>query len=492
MSFRTQRWLTACILAWSAVSFLPIMAQGQTVAKCAAKKTEAAGDHLKAILVCQAKARNPRFNGQKCLQRANDNLVDAFATAEKKGGCVTTGDDDAVLVLNGATFDDVVNRLPYSDECAAAKLKASGRYAGAVLTCTARAVKAGTTASSDCLDRAAATMASAFARADSTGECANMGDLDIILSTLDDGVDEVVDNLPPVPATPTATATASATFTSTLPPTSTPVPPTRTPTSIAPTYTPATPSGTCGGTSYGGYCWYLGGNGQSCDAVCASRSGTCNLNGTHGYAGGGGTAANCNAVLDAMNFGTVPNASTMSEGYAGYGGGCTVNYSVNGRIHWNGTTTCDAHDSINAPVCACDVGSGPTHTATPMPTSTPTPVPPTVPPGGCSGAQVAGYCWYLGNGGQSCDAVCAARGGTCNLDGTHGYAGGGGSAANCNAVLDALHLATIPATSMIEGGDSAAGCVADHELFRRVHFSGSTSCASSDAILGRTCACDMP
>lgn len=466
----------------TAVLALTATAHAQTAAKCAAKKTQAAGAHLKAILVCQAKgASNPRFDQQKCFQRANDNLVDAFATAEAKGGCVTTGDDDSILILNGDTFDDVVGKLPYSDACAATKLKASGRYANAALSCTVKAIKVGTAASNDCLDRATATLETSFARADSSGECATAGNLDAILAAVDAGVDDVTDTLPPILPTPTATATASATYTYTIPPTDTPVPPTNTPTSIPPTNTPATPTGPCNGTQVGGFCWYLGSPNQTCDTVCAAHASTCNINGTSGYAGAGGTAANCNAVLDAMNLGTAPNASTMHEGYAGYGGGCSVNYGINQRIHWNGYTACDARDSVNANVCACDPSSQPTNTPTP------TPVPPTATPG-CGGAQVGGFCWYLGGQGQSCDAVCSARGSTCNLAGTD-YAGGGGTAAECNAVLDALHLGTVPASTMVEGGSSPHGCSVDYGFFQRVHFSGMTSCAASDALMGRACAC---
>lgn len=58
------------------------------------------------------------------------------------------------------------------------------------------------------------------------------------------------------------------------------------------------PSG-CGGASVGGYCWYVGGQGQSCTTVCSSRGGV-NMAGTKDYAGSGGNLTRCKAVASAL------------------------------------------------------------------------------------------------------------------------------------------------------------------------------------------------
>lgn len=55
----------------------------------------------------------------------------------------------------------------------------------------------------------------------------------------------------------------------------------------------------CGGTSYGGYCWYHGPTRGSCVDACASRGGG-NSAGTINYVGSGGSDANCLAVIKAM------------------------------------------------------------------------------------------------------------------------------------------------------------------------------------------------
>ena len=59
----------------------------------------------------------------------------------------------------------------------------------------------------------------------------------------------------------------------------------------------------CGGTSVGGYCWYFGAGGESCDTVCTGRGG-CNITGTRDYAGSAGSLANCQAVLTALGQGS--------------------------------------------------------------------------------------------------------------------------------------------------------------------------------------------
>lgn len=58
------------------------------------------------------------------------------------------------------------------------------------------------------------------------------------------------------------------------------------------------PPATCAGVIVGGYCWYLGALGLSCDSVCGSHGGYHNA--TKYYAGSAGTHANCERVLRAL------------------------------------------------------------------------------------------------------------------------------------------------------------------------------------------------
>ncbi len=105
-----------------------------------------------------------------------------------------------------------------------------------------------------------------------------------------------------------------------------------------------------GGAALGDSCWYLGGEGESCDTVCAGVA-LVATDATRTFAGSDGTDENCNAVLDALQ---VPNPGFV-EGQAGYGGGCTYNQSFGSRIRWATPATAnDAGDSSNAPACACE------------------------------------------------------------------------------------------------------------------------------------------
>jgi hypothetical protein len=51
----------------------------------------------------------------------------------------------------------------------------------------------------------------------------------------------------------------------------------------------------------GGFCWFMGDSGASCDAACAIK-GRAYDSATETYAGSGGTDANCVAVLDALGI----------------------------------------------------------------------------------------------------------------------------------------------------------------------------------------------
>lgn len=104
----------------------------------------------------------------------------------------------------------------------------------------------------------------------------------------------------------------------------------------------------------------------------------------------------------------------------------------------------------------------------------------------CTGGGVAvgGYCWSLGAANQSCDTVCATKGG-CNLTGIRDYAGSGGNATNCTAVLTALFGAITAA----DVGASPHGCVITFGSIG-MRFTATTTCAAAAADTQRACACN--
>ena len=115
------------------------------------------------------------------------------------------------------------------------------------------------------------------------------------------------------------------------------------------------------GKLVGGYCWYLGNTGQSCNAVCSGRGG-CNLTGTRNYAGSGGSLDNCATVLGHMGKYSYEYGDSTNSHFVGVG--CSIlynstwNYSnIPARRYNNGATTCAATESFGNTymrACACN------------------------------------------------------------------------------------------------------------------------------------------
>jgi hypothetical protein len=114
----------------------------------------------------------------------------------------------------------------------------------------------------------------------------------------------------------------------------------------------------------------------------------------------------------------------------------------------------------------------------------------------CDGVVSAGYCWYLGALGQSCDQACTNHGG-CNTNGIT-YAGSQGAAAACDDVLTALDADT---DTLGDGTDEenltntpaiATGCSIDYlvdNIDRNVYWPG--NCGAAFPKTRRACACNQ-
>jgi plastocyanin len=80
--------------------------------KCASSKLKAAGAKGKAMLLCNATAATKNLPVDlACLGKASVNLTKVFSRAEKKGGCVTTGDAGTVEPAVDALVSQVVAQL---------------------------------------------------------------------------------------------------------------------------------------------------------------------------------------------------------------------------------------------------------------------------------------------------------------------------------------------------------------------------------------------
>lgn len=115
-----------------------------------------------------------------------------------------------------------------------------------------------------------------------------------------------------------------------------------------------------------------------------------------------------------------------------------------------------------------------------------------VPPIACDGTVFANFCWWLGNGGESCDAVCADNGGNDPL-GTTDFAGSGGTNQNCGDVMTALNTDTGEPSNPtpVTNQTGALGCASDFESVAfTIRYTDETSASATGVSIRRACACN--
>nr|MDJ0767129.1 hypothetical protein [Myxococcota bacterium] len=109
----------------------------------------------------------------------------------------------------------------------------------------------------------------------------------------------------------------------------------------------------CGGLEMGGFCWYFGEDGQSCDAVCADHGGYHEA--TRTYAGSDGTNAQCNDLLTAFGAAATFTDDGYFEQAEGIGIGCSE-YEKSERRRITAPTTDDiSYVWGYRRVCACNL-----------------------------------------------------------------------------------------------------------------------------------------
>ncbi len=91
----------------------------------------------------------------------------------------------------------------------------------------------------------------------------------------------------------------------------------------------------CDGVTFGGFCWYFGGNDQSCDLVCSGRGGN-NSAGTTDFAGSNGSNTNCVGALDAL--GQSQPGCTGAENRTGLAVGCGMDFETSNSCPSGGST----------------------------------------------------------------------------------------------------------------------------------------------------------
>jgi hypothetical protein len=105
--------VVALALVSLAVAAAAVAEAGPTPAqKCTGSKLKATGKKAAAKLKCHEKAVKKGVAADPdCLAKAEEKFADAFAKAEAKGGCLTTGDAGSVEGLVDTFVDDAVAAL---------------------------------------------------------------------------------------------------------------------------------------------------------------------------------------------------------------------------------------------------------------------------------------------------------------------------------------------------------------------------------------------
>jgi hypothetical protein len=154
--------------------------------RCVTAKMKAVSLAVRKTLLCHAKgvARGVSPSAA-CVSGVQGRLGTAFAHAETKGWCVSHGDGANIGQLVAALAATTAAALPTNAtsegrRCAAAKLRATAKEAGAVVACAARVAGNGSAADPACLTAAQQKQAAAFAAAEVRGQCATSADASAI------------------------------------------------------------------------------------------------------------------------------------------------------------------------------------------------------------------------------------------------------------------------------------------------------------------------
>src|SRR5262245_25624198 len=112
---RLGRSVTGLWLATLITAPMPdaVAAATDPAATCAEAKRKAVGKCASKTLKCHAEAARRRaFVEPRCLEKAEARLVQAFARAEQRGGCATSGDAGALQAEVDVFVEGVVAALP--------------------------------------------------------------------------------------------------------------------------------------------------------------------------------------------------------------------------------------------------------------------------------------------------------------------------------------------------------------------------------------------
>jgi hypothetical protein len=168
--------------------------------KCAATKRKLAAKKFKALTSCDSKAVGKGVAvDPSCVAKAKLSFTNAWAKAEAKGGCFTTG--DATAIENKVDDEDtalqgILHVNGGASKCTAGKFKDSGKKSSCKLACYAKAPTSGTPVDTACLNKCTIKFGAACSKDESKGDCHTTGDCGTVETSIDTFTAEVAAELP--------------------------------------------------------------------------------------------------------------------------------------------------------------------------------------------------------------------------------------------------------------------------------------------------------
>jgi hypothetical protein len=192
--------LTAALGVFAMVAFAagPVHAQG----KCQGAKLKAAGKDASCLLALDGKVAGGKPANPIKTQACKDKMSNSFTSAESKPPCGTTG-DAAAIQADVDSFTNAVNAAlskGVPNKCQAAKMKAAGKKASALLSCQSKAAAKSLPVDPACVAKAVGKFNAAFTKAESKPPCGTTGDNGSIESIVDDFSDLLACELQASPA----------------------------------------------------------------------------------------------------------------------------------------------------------------------------------------------------------------------------------------------------------------------------------------------------
>ena len=195
---RRRLGLTALIsLAVVAAAVSSVRAAPTAGQQCASGKIKAAGTKAACLLALDARQANgivvDPAKVQRCKDRLSAPVSGAFARAEARGGCLTSGDATTIEGSVDAFVDGIGTALAVGtpNRCQSAKIAAAGTKAKCLLGLQAKAAK-GVPLDPARVQACKDKLGTAVTTAEARGGCATTGDAAAIESDVDAFVDGIV------------------------------------------------------------------------------------------------------------------------------------------------------------------------------------------------------------------------------------------------------------------------------------------------------------